>query len=245
MRKAILAIMALLAIPTLVFAATITPTTATWDASTGGALEFTLEEVNDVTALKFVKGSMRVEFVGQAGEYTYDKNTGKLIIYELPLTKTPNNTYTMIINDDENLPSATVTVKGNPEKQEITPTTATFDIANPTELNFALKNVDKVEKLVFVIDDKTKDEWSEGFVYKDGTLTVDKDALTIYAKTLEKLGTYTMKVNGEDNLAVSVTFKDTTEPEPTPSSSGGGGCNAGFGALALLSAMPLIFKKRK
>ena len=42
------------------------------------------------------------------------------------------------------------------------------------------------------------------------------------------------------------TPEPTPEPAPKPShSSGGGGCSAGFGALALLAAVPLMFRRKK
>lgn len=47
----------------------------------------------------------------------------------------------------------------------------------------------------------------------------------------------------KSNILV-VSAKEQTQPQPSVDSNGGGGCNAGFGALALLLAIP-IFKRNK
>ena len=50
-----------------------------------------------------------------------------------------------------------------------------------------------------------------------------------------------------DMVSIPVTIAAVTKPAPAPSESGsgGGGCSAGFGALALLAAVPLLARRKK
>ncbi|HIR16938.1 MAG TPA: SYNERG-CTERM sorting domain-containing protein [Candidatus Caccocola faecigallinarum] len=63
--------------------------------------------------------------------------------------------------------------------------------------------------------------------------------------------TVTFTTEGEvtipGNMLLPVTIAAVTKPAPAPSESGsgGGGCSAGFGALALLAAVPLFARRKK
>ena len=50
----------------------------------------------------------------------------------------------------------------------------------------------------------------------------------------------------ESSLEIAVVAATTSDDvKPQPSGSGGGGCSAGFGALALLAALPLLRMRKK
>lgn len=95
-------------------------------------------------------------------------------------------------------------------------------------------------------------------------ITVDANEFAYKPNVDDELATVTD--NGDGTFSITVTPKapdepepgPTPEPEPTPDpeptpepapepshSSGGGGCSAGFGALALLAAVPLMFRRKK
>ena len=100
-----------------------------------------------------------------------------------------------------------------------------------------------------------------------GVVTIDTSALETEGKltiTGAKAGTETVtltaslyKVNYADmsvatdnpteyEFVLNATVSATPEqPAPSGGSGGGGGCSAGFGALALFAAVPLLFRKKK
>ena len=106
------------------------------------------------------------------------------------------------------------------------------------------------------------------FVYKaadftDGSFTILKTDGTQASGHIDRTANYqillfiadngSFDLNKEEGMiadpAVIVRTSKTEpapEPEPTPSGGGGsGGCSAGFGALALLAAVPLFARRKK
>lgn len=57
--------------------------------------------------------------------------------------------------------------------------------------------------------------------------------------------TITAALADNDSVYASCTVTVTNDVKPQPSGSGGGGCSAGFGALALLAALPLLRMRKK
>lgn len=55
----------------------------------------------------------------------------------------------------------------------------------------------------------------------------------------------TAVIDGHETVSATCTVTVTEEEVPQPSGSGGGGCSAGFGALALLAALPLLRMRKK
>ena len=54
-----------------------------------------------------------------------------------------------------------------------------------------------------------------------------------------------IKIANADEYNYEPNYVETTPAAPAHSGGGGGGCSAGFGALALLAAVPLLFRKKK
>lgn len=74
----------------------------------------------------------------------------------------------------------------------------------------------------------------------DGSITIDPGEFEYTPVVDEGVEV----VENEDGTITIV--QPSPEPTPEPShSSGGGGCSAGFGALALLAAVPLMFRRKK
>ena len=127
----------------------------------------------------------------------------------------------------------------------------TLEIAPGTELTIASETFEIEKQIVFTGD------WSEQNI--ENTLTVTTPAVAEKLKALKV--DYTTNATGleevswtdDGKLAVKATPENpepTPDPDPTPepkpeSSSSGGGCSAGFGALVLLAAVPLMFRRKK
>lgn len=127
----------------------------------------------------------------------------------------------------------------NPPMPTIDKTKAEFDKNAPADITFTLTNVAHIVKVTL-----GNEEISQ-YSYADGTFTLLKEALISKAT-----GDYLLTIKTDNGtLEATVTVKDSSSPEPeptaTPSSGGGGGCNAGFGAFALLMALPLFCRKKK
>ena len=116
------------------------------------------------------------------------------------------------------------------EKPAITPAKAEFYKKSPEDLAFTLKGITSVTAVKFNDEDLTA---GEDYEYADGTLTVSQD---VFAE--EENGDYKLTVTTDkDELTADITIGDEK-----PSSDSG--CNAGFGALAMLFAAPLFFRKK-
>ena len=84
----------------------------------------------------------------------------------------------------------------------------------------------------------------------EAVATVDQNGLVtgVSVGTVTITGTITHTDAALDNLeaTIELTVIPEATPDPTPSDSGsGGGCSAGFGALALLAAVPLLRMRKK
>lgn len=118
------------------------------------------------------------------------------------------------------------------EKPAISPAKAEFYKKSPEDLAFTLKGITAVTA-VKIADEDLID--GEDYEYADGTLTVKQ---TVFAE----------KENGEYQLTVTTDKGDLTAAvkiADEKSSGSSGGCNAGFGALAMLFAAPLFYRKKK
>ena len=218
------------------FAGAISPSSAKWDNTDGKAesLIFEIAGIDDVTALEFVKDSLRVIF--SKDEFTVDG--GKLTVLNTALVKTPNGTYTMKATT-ANAYKEIVTVS-KPVSEDMTFLLPDFTGADSLTFKPAtgMINFDPSE---FSFDNTTK------------MLTIKKEA---FAGEIVADGVYEMKVTeniGEETAEVAIKGnpeKQTEEEkkqeeEKTSGGSGGGGCNAGFGALALLGVLGLFYRKKK
>ena len=74
----------------------------------------------------------------------------------------------------------------------------------------------------------------------DKNVTIDRTKAPDYTPNL---GEGAEIVENEDGTITIV--QPSPEPTPETSGSGGGGCSAGFGALALLAAVPLMFRRKR
>ena len=54
-----------------------------------------------------------------------------------------------------------------------------------------------------------------------------------------------IKITNAADYDYEPNYVETAPTAPAHSGGGGGGCSAGFGALALLAAVPLIFRRKK
>ncbi len=116
------------------------------------------------------------------------------------------------------------------EKPDISPKKAEFYKKSPEDLVFTLKGITAVTAVKFNDEDLIADEEYE---YADGTLTVSQD---VFAE--EENGDYKLTVTTDKgDLTADVKIADER-----PSSDSG--CNAGFGALAMLFAVPLFYRKK-
>ncbi len=116
------------------------------------------------------------------------------------------------------------------EKPAITPAKAEFYKKSPEDIVFTLKGITSVTAVKFNDEDLIA---GKDYEYADGTLTVGQE---VFAE--EENGDYKLTV-ATDKGDLTATVKIADEK---PSSSGG--CNAGFGALAMLLAAPLFFRKK-
>ena len=241
MKRFITAAFLIFALGTAAFAGAISPTSAEWDNTDGKAenLVFEIADVGDVTALEFVKGSLRVIF--SKDEFTFD--SGKLTILNTALAETPNGTYTM--------KAATA----NAYKETVT-------VSKPVsaDMIFVLPDFTGADSLTF--------KPATGMIYFDPSeFSFDNTTktLTIKKEALAKIdaGTYEMKVTeniGEETAEVTIKGNPEKQSEEEKKqeeqeqkqeekksndngSGGGGGCNTGFGALAMLLAIPLFRRK--
>ena len=117
------------------------------------------------------------------------------------------------------------------EKPAISPAKAEFYKKSPEDLAFTLKGITSVAAVKFNDEDLID---GEDYEYADGTLTVKQ---TVFAE----------KENGEYQLTVTTDKGDlaaTVKIADEKSSGSSGGCNAGFGALAMLFAAPLFYRKK-
>ena len=86
------------------------------------------------------------------------------------------------------------------------------------------------------------------FYTTDGTDPTE--ASNVYTGAIKIEKTTTLKamamLNGAYGAVMTEVYTiESSKPETPQHSSGGGGCSAGFGALALLAAVPLMFRRKK
>ena len=243
MKRFITAAALIFALASAAFAGSITLTSVEWDNTDGKAESLVFEiSSQDITALKFVPKDVVSDtqgvFFKKDDEFTFD--SGNLTIFNTALAETPNGTYTMKATT-ANAHTEDITVK-----QPVT-----------EDMTFELLQFTRIDSLTF--------KPAKGMIYFDPsefsfdnttkTLTIKKEALakidagTYEMKVTENIGEETAEVtikgNPEKQSEEEKKQEEQKQEEKKSSDSGsGGGCNAGFEMLALLCAVPMIFRKK-
>lgn len=242
MKRFITAAVLIFALASATFAGSILPTSAEWNTSTGGDLTFTIAGAAGIIsyeeAVKVGTTPLYFTFSGGKGDFgkeDYKFESPTLTIYADALKKMSNAAY-----------SLTVTTTNKAAK---TVTVADTDIAvDLTSEDFA-----GVGAVIFEKEGaKTTFNPSE-FSFASDVLTIAKGKVASgnYKATIYEGLPVTLAVSGnpekqsEEEKQEEKQEEQKQEEKKSSDSGSGGGCNAGFEMLALLCAVPMIFRKKQ